>query len=31
VSGVLISPADRQSLGLTARDLLRVGTPAVQP
>jgi zinc protease len=31
VSGVLISPADRQSLGLTERDLLRVGTPAVQP
>jgi zinc protease len=31
VSGVLISPADRQSLGLTERDLMRVGAPAVQP
>jgi zinc protease len=31
VSGVLISPADRQALNLSAADLLRVGTQKVQP
>jgi zinc protease len=31
VSGVLISPADRQALKLTERDLRHAGTPAAQP
>ncbi len=31
VSGVLISPADRQALKLTERDLLHAGTTAAQP